>query len=137
MEDSGTIIQYILLVGGIFTGFFGLVKFIIGKFEKQYDRFMSYFEKKDAHIERISQKFTQAVEENQSIARDLSVKMNIMNQNDDRILKSIESNSHTLDRAVKVIELHEKHDLLKTVQKMGDATVEDKNNIINGVNSSE
>lgn len=131
MEDSGTIIQYILLVGGIFTGFFGLVKFIIGKFEKQYDRFMSYFEKKDAHIEKISQRFTDAIEENQSVTRDLATKMNTMNQNDDRILKSIESNSQTLDRAVKVIELHEKHALLKTVQEMGDQPGEATSNIIN------
>jgi hypothetical protein len=115
MESPATLFS---LIAVIFTGFFAIIRYLMNFTERTNKNNMAYMEKKDAHIERISNNFSITISENQKVTTDLSTKIGQMNDNDGQILKALERNSHTLERAVTIIELQEKNTALKTVQKI-------------------
>jgi len=110
----GEIIALIGAVGALLLALYGFMKFVISKFESMHNKFIDYIERKDAHSERQSNDFTDAV-------RDLSENVNQMNKNDDRILSALESNSIALGRAVKVLELHEKKGIIEEGRKFNES----------------
>jgi hypothetical protein len=115
MESPGTLFG---LIAVIFTGFFAIIRYLMNFTERTNTNNMAYMEKKDAHIERISNNFSETISEHQKVTTDLSTKIGHMNDNDAQILKALERNSHTLDRALIIIDLQEKNTALKTVQKI-------------------
>ena len=79
MSMDGTTIA---LIGGIFTGFFGLIKYIVSQQQKQNealqksnDTFMTYIKEKNGHNERIANEFSQRVAEGQTILRELTAEV--------------------------------------------------------------
>ncbi len=120
--NAQTAIEAIVMIGGIFAGFFGLIKYILSKFEKINGKFFEYIEKKNGHLERISDRFSSTVEKNHDVIQDLSVKVDRMNENDGAIMLALKNSavaldrtSGILDRAVKVIELQEKKEIMKEI----------------------
>jgi predicted PurR-regulated permease PerM len=78
MENSTVIIQAIVLIGGIFAGFFALIKYILG------------------YVERISGTFASTIEKSHEVINKLSSKVEGMNDNDTAILEALKNNSEAL-----------------------------------------
>lgn len=107
-----------VIIGGIFSGFFVI-----------YKQFLAYLEKKDAatakkdeDLKEITNRFITSNERshevftrNHEALTALTTQVNIMNNNDTKVLKALDDNSIILTRAIGIIELHGKTDLVRAV----------------------
>jgi len=68
-------LQTIILIGGVFTGFFGLVKFIMVKQQKLTDTFLTYIQVKNGNLERVAENFSKHVERSNQTMEKVAVQL--------------------------------------------------------------
>jgi len=83
------LIEIIIAVGAILAGFFGLVKYIVSQntkreaiilenYNKQQTQMMEFYEKKNGHLERISNKFSESNDAMTKAINDLTTEIRVL-----------------------------------------------------------